>query len=150
MKITELDARAKAGKGVEMHLRDHYTDEPLMDGDKPLIVLVKGTQAHMDPEAVRAGLQARKAALAGDDGLVLTEDLHRATVLQALPYIAGFRNVEMEDGTPATAADAEAVLGLTKWRAPTDEQPGRSFAQQVLDFVAEADAALGNGSKPSA
>lgn len=157
MKITELDARTKAGAGVEMHLRNHITDEPLLDGDKPLIVLVKGTQARMDPEAVRAGLiaqgkigaQLRKMKQAIENGEepdpVIFEEVHRAKMLQALPYVAGFKNVEMEDGRPATVDDALTVLDLTRWRAPTEDKPGRSFAQQVLDFVAEADAALGNG-----
>jgi hypothetical protein len=127
-----------------MPLRHRKTNEPLIDGDKPLMVIVKGSEARLDPDAVRTALQAQKDLRSHEGDVILTEDLHRATVLQAIPHVAGFRNVELEDGTPATAADAATVLNLTKWRMPTEAEPGMSFAQQVLAFVAEADAALGN------
>lgn len=147
MKLSQLNARAKADAGVEIPLRDHITGKPLIDGDKPLMVIVRGSAAHLDEDAMRASILARKAleTMAKDGEAVLTEDMHRITIMQALPYVAGFRNVELDDGSPATEADARAVLDLTKWREPTEAQPGISFAQQVIAAVAEADAALGNG-----
>ena len=138
MNFADLDMRGRADAGRELQLRHPVTNEPLTDeAGNPLIVLVRGSTGPLAQEGIRASVRVARD-LKGVEAEIV-EDIHRFAVSQAVPFIAGFRNVDSEPGQPATVDDAERFLNLTIWRAPTEAEPGKSFAQQVLDFVGEVD-----------
>ena len=152
MKLSAINRRARSDAGLPLHLRDPETNEPLMDGDKALMILVRGSAGPEAQNASRAAIRYLRELREGEAKIEVAEDFHQLVVRQALPFVAGLVNFERDDGTPATVDDAYAVLDSVLSKPLKVDEDGkpikdqrRSFAQQVLDFVSEADRELGNG-----
>ena len=112
------NSREAAETGTPMQIVDPWSGEPVMDGDKPCRVIVRGTasrsmQAKMRAKA-KAAMMSKKAKgdNADDDEARVMEDVHMQLCEGAAPFIVGFENVNNGD-RPATADDAIWFLNLT-------------------------------------
>ena len=117
MDFSKFDSRAQAEVGSPMQIMDEWTGEPMMDGDKPCMVIVRGAssptmQAKMRA-AQKAALMSKKAKGKDEEGAPLVmEDTHNQLCESAAGFIMGFENVSRGD-VPATADDAMWFLNLT-------------------------------------
>ena len=166
MDFSKFDSRAQAEIGTPMQIMDPWTGEPMMDGDKPCRVIVRGTasksmQAKMREKQKLA--MAKKKPKDGDDDARVMEDVHNQLCEGAAPFIVGFENVAKGD-KPATAMDAEWFLDLTfpemgvkededgnpvldKDGAAMFEMTNNPFAKQVGEFAGKQANRLGNGKR---
>lgn len=143
MDFTKLDSRTAADTARPLHIRHQVTGEPIMDGDKPCIVMVMGSASRSIQTAIKNQAQAdmRRAKNEKDDARAL-EDLQSAMIVAAERLIVGFENINRGD-KPATKADAAWFLDLNfvsmshQLRKDEGEWRKASFAQQVVDFAAE-------------
>ncbi|MHA3913845.1 hypothetical protein [Halovulum sp. GXIMD14793] len=151
MDFTQFDQRAAADRACPFDLLHPETREPIVDGDgKTARVLILGAASRRVQAAIRE--QALSALEATDKPEAQTmEDAHNTLVSAAVPYIAGFENVD-RDGVPLTAERDDVLwfLGLSFPRAGQDEDgkitlENYPFANQVVDFAAEYGKSLGNG-----
>lgn len=151
-----------------MQIVDPWTGEPMMDGDKPCRVIVRGTASKSVQAAMRAkakaAMMSKKAK--GDDAdeeARVMEDVHMQLCEGAAPFIVGFENVKNGD-KPATADDAMWFLDLTfpemgvkedgEGNAITDkdgnpqfEMKNNPFAKQIGEFAGKQANRLGNAQK---
>lgn len=167
---SNYNSREAAEVGSPMQILDPWTGEPIMDGDKPCRVIVRGTasksmQAKMRAKA-KAAMASRKAkgkSDGDDDEARVMEDVHNQLCEAAAPFVVGFENVS--NGTkPATAEDAAWFLDLSfpemgvktddegdpvldKDGAPVFEMTNNPFAKQISDFAGKQANRLGNGRK---
>jgi len=116
MDFSKFDSRAQAEIGTPMQILDVWTNEPMMDGDKPCRVIVRGTasktmQAKMRAKQ-KAAMMSKKDKGDKDDVARVMEDIHNQQCEAAAPFIVGFENVSRGD-KPATAEDAEWFLDLS-------------------------------------
>jgi len=164
------NSREAAETGTPMQIVDPWSGEPVMDGDKPCRVIVRGTASRSMQAKMRA---KQKAAMAskkakgdkadGDEEARVMEDVHMQLCEGAAPFIVGFENVNKGD-KPATADDAEWFLDLTfpemgvkldkngetvmdKDGTPQFEMTNNPFAKQVSEFAGKQANRLGNGRK---
>ena len=168
MDFNKFDSRAKAETGSPMQIVDEYTGEPMMDGDKPCRVILRGTASASMQAKMRA---VQKAAMmskkakgedAEEDARVM-EDVHDQMCEAAAPFIMGFENVNNGD-KPATAEDAIWFLNLTfpemgvkkgddgepvlnKDGEPAYAMLNNPFAKQCSEFASNQANRLGNGKK---
>ena len=172
MDFNTQDARAHAEAGSAMQILDPWTGEPMMSGDKPCKVIVRGTASKSVQAAMRAkqkaAMMSKKARTLGDkpddeDEARVMEDVHMQLCEAAAPFIVGFENV-LNGDKPATADDAMWFLDLTfpemgvkedadgeqitdKDGAPVFEMKNNPFAKQIGDFAGKQANRLGNGPK---
>jgi hypothetical protein len=168
MDFNQYDSRAKAEAGSPMQILDAWTGDPMMDGDKPCRVILRGTasasmQAKMRA-AQKAAMMSKKAkGKDADDEARVMEDVHNQLCEAAAPFIMGFENVNNGD-KPATAADAMWFLNLTfpemgvkedehgepvlnKDGEPTYAMINEPFAKQCSEFASKQANRLGNGKR---
>ena len=169
MDFNTQDARAHAEAGSAMQIMDPWTGEPMMSGDKPCRVIVRGTASKSVQAAMRAKQKAAimskkaKGDTADDDEARVMEDVHMQLCEGAAPFIVGFENV-LNGTKPATAEDAMWFLGLTfpemgvkedadgeqvtdKDGSPVFEMKNNPFAKQIGEFAGSQANRLGNGPK---
>jgi hypothetical protein len=169
MDFNKFDSQAIAEAGSAMQILDEWTNEPMMDGDKPCRVILRGTasasmQAKMRA-AQKAAMMSKKAkGKDAEDEARVMEDVHNQMCEAAAPFILGFENVNNGD-KPATAADALWFLKLTfphmgvktdedgepvlnKDGEPVFEMSNNTFAKQCSEFSSKQANRLGNG-KPA-
>ena len=165
MDFNKFDSQAIAEAGTAMQILDEWTNEPMMDGDKPCKVILRGTasasmQAKMRA-AQKAAMMSKKAKGKDDeDDARVMEDVHNQMCEAAAPFIMGFENVNNGD-KPATAADAIWFLKLTfphmgvkedengdpvlnKDGDPVYEMKNNPFAKQCSEFASKQANRLGN------
>tara|TARA_R110000850_G_scaffold236171_1_gene361011 strand:+ start:660 stop:1169 length:510 start_codon:yes stop_codon:yes gene_type:complete len=165
MDFNKFDSQAIAEAGTAMQILDEWTNEPMMDGDKPCKVILRGTasasmQAKMRA-AQKAAMMSKKAKGKDDeDDARVMEDVHNQMCEAAAPFIMGFENVNNGD-KPATAADAIWFLKLTfphmgvkedengdpvlnKDDDPVYEMKNNPFAKQCSEFASKQANRLGN------
>jgi hypothetical protein len=165
MDFNKFDSQAIAEAGTAMQILDEWTNEPMMDGDKPCKVILRGTasasmQAKMRA-AQKAAMMSKKAKGKDDeDEARVMEDVHNQMCEAAAPFIMGFENVNNGD-KPATADDALWFLKLTfphmgikedengdpvlnKDGDPVYEMVNNPFAKQCSDFASKQANRLGN------
>lgn len=152
MDFTKKDARGAAEVPMFCALRWPETGEPIMDGGKPVGVMVLGAmarsvQATLRDEA-RAKMQAAKGKL--DDETRALEDIQRDFVKSASRLTTSFVNVQRGDRDAVAPDDCEWFYDLNLFSTasltnPKDGWQGQSFAQQVLSFSNDAANYLGNG-----
>jgi len=114
MDFSKFDSRAQAEIGTPMQILDQWTSEPMMDGDKPCRVIVRGTASKTMQGRMRDKQRAamsRKGKDKDEEARVM-EDVHNQLCESAAPFIVGFENVSRGD-RPATAEDAEWFLDLS-------------------------------------
>jgi hypothetical protein len=168
MDFNKFDSRAKAEAGSPMQILDAWTGDPMMDGNKPCRVILRGTasasmQAKMRA-AQKAAMMSKKArGKDADDEARVMEDVHNQLCEAAAPFIMGFENVNNGD-KPATAADAMWFLNLTfpemgvkedehgepvlnKDGEPTYVMINDPFAKQCSEFASKQANRLGNGKR---
>jgi hypothetical protein len=165
MDFNNYNSRAAAETGQPMQIMDPWTGAPIMDGDKPCRVIVRGTASKSMQAKLRAkqkaAMMAKKAKGKDDDDEArVMEDIHNQLCEAAAPFIVGFENVTKGD-KPATAEDAEWFLDLTfpemglkldadgntildKDGAPTFEMSNNPFAKQISEFASKQANRLGN------
>jgi hypothetical protein len=166
MDFNKFDSRAIAEAGSAMHILDSWTDEPMMDGDKPCRVILRGTasasmQAKMRAAQKAAMMSKKSKGKDAEDEARVMEDVHNQMVEAAAAFIMGFENVNNGD-KPATAADAVWFLNLTfpemgvkededgnpvlnKDGEPTYEMKNNPHAKQCSEFASKQANRLGNG-----
>jgi hypothetical protein len=168
MDFNKFDSRAKAEAGSPMQILDAWTGDPMMDGNKPCRVILRGTasasmQAKMRA-AQKAAMMSKKAkGKDADDEARVMEDVHNQLCEAAAPFIMGFENVNNGD-KPATAEDAMWFLNLTfpemgvkedehgepvlnKDGEPTYTMINEPFAKQCSEFASKQANRLGNGKR---
>lgn len=164
---SNYNSREAAETGAPMQLLDPWTNEPIMDGDKPCRAIVRGTASRTMQAKMRAKQKALMASRKAkgktddDDEARVMEDIHIQLCEGAAPFIVGFENVSNGD-KPATADDADWFLDLTfpemgvkedadgnaimdKDGAPIFEMKNNPFAKQISDFASNQANRLGNG-----
>ncbi len=162
------NSREAAETGTPMQIVDPWSGEPVMDGDKPCRVIVRGTASRSMQAKMRA---KQKAAMASkkakgdntDDEARVMEDVHNQLCEGAAPFIFGFENV-MNGDKPATAEDAMWFLDLTfpemgvkenadgeqvtdKDGSPVFEMKNNPFAKQIGEFAGTQANRMGNAQK---
>lgn len=150
--MKRYDARSAAEAVTEYQILDQETGDPISNGEKPCIVLLRGSAARSVQSAIReeeiAKMQAAKKGAKPDPQAL--EDLHRSTIKSAMRLIVGFKNMQTRgaDGKlrDLTIEDAEAFLDLTFISLPhllrkagDDEWTKPSFAQQIIEAGAQGD-----------
>lgn len=153
MDFSQFDQRGRDEAGTPHPILHPDTGEPVVDTDtgKPCMVLVRGPTA---PSVVKAEVARSRSGMFTPEaaqGLTLAE-AHDKAVEVALPFIAGFENVNRGD-QPATEADAAWFLGMNMPRFGKDAEGNlaivnKTFAAQVLDIVNAERAELGNAPAP--
>lgn len=154
MDFTKRDARGAAEHAQFCHLRWPENGEYIMDGDKPVGVMVLGAMARSVQAQLKDDMRARLMAAKGkgkDDAAKALEDIQRDIVDSASRLTTGFVGVQRGD-VDAKAPDDCAwfydlnMFSVASLTAPKEgEWQGQSFAQQVLAFSNEAGNYLGNG-----
>lgn len=138
MDFSQFDSVAAAEKGAKMALKHPATGKPMMDGDKPCAVIVRGAESDTAQEAIRV---AQKARAADESSAETLADYHEKMVESALSLIIGFENVHRGDN-PVTSKDARWFLNLNRLNGQDGEE---SFAEQVNKFAVKRVNFLGNG-----
>lgn len=168
MDFGKFDNRGPAEAGQRLELRDPSVrdGEPLMDGDKPCVVIVRGMAARSVQQNIRTRQKANMAKRKkGSDENRIMEDVHANLCDAAAPLIVGFENIE-RDGKPLTASvddvnwfldltfpvmavktddDGDTILDASG--QPRFEMTNMPVARQITDFSSEQAHALGNGKK---
>lgn len=166
MDFNKFDSRAKAEAGSPMHIMDPWTGEPMMDGDKPCRVILRGTasasmQAKMRAAQKSAMMSKKAKGKDEDDEARVMEDIHNQLCEAAAPFILGFENVNNGD-KPATADDAMWFLNLSFPEMgvkedddgapalngagePVYHMTNNPFAKQCSEFASKQANRLGNG-----
>lgn len=132
MDFSQFDSRTAADVGAEMAIMHPATGSPILHGEEPCIVVVRGAEGPSAQAALRAARKRRAGTEPKEDERTL-EDVHNSLVDAAEPLIVGFRHVSL-GGKELTAADARAFLGLNMLNGQEGEQ---SFAEQVLAFASK-------------
>jgi len=162
------NSREAAETGTPMQIVDPWSGEPVMDGDKPCRVIVRGTasrsmQAKMRAKAKAAMMSKKAKGDNTDDEARVMEDVHNQLCEGAAPFIFGFENV-MNGDKPATAEDAMWFLDLTfpemgvkenadgeqvtdKDGSPVFEMKNNPFAKQIGEFAGTQANRMGNAQK---
>jgi len=165
MDISKFDSRTRAEAGAPMQIKDPISKEPIMDGDKPCRVIVRGTASKSMQAKMREkqkALMAKKPKKGKDDEdeARVMEDVHQQLCEGAAPFIVGFENMERE-GRPMTLDDVEWFLDLSfpemgvkedehgnpvleKDGTPVFEMKNEPFAKQIGDFAGRQANFLGN------
>jgi len=163
MDFNKFDSRAKAEAGTPMQIMDEWTGEPMMDGDKPCRVILRGTASASMQAAMRAtqkaAMMSKKAKGDDKDEARVMEDTHNTLCEAAARFIVGFENVNNGD-KPATAEDAMWFLNLSfpvmgvkekdgepvlnKDGEPVFEMKNNPFSMQCNKFAAKQANRLGN------
>ena len=164
MDFNKFDSRAKAESGSPMQILDAWTGEPMMDGDKPCEVILRGTASKSMQAKQRAAQKAAmqsKADKPADTEARVMEDVHNQLCEAAAVFIVGFNNVSRGDKL-ATAEDAMWFLDLTfpemgvkvdengnsvlnKDGEPVFEMTNNPFAKQCSEYASKQANRLGNG-----
>lgn len=158
MDFNQFDSRSQAETGTPMQIVDQWSGKPMMDGDKPCRVIVRGTAS----KTVQASMREKQRAallVEGKTEIQVMEDIHNQLCEASAPFIAGFENVKNGE-KPATAADAEWFLNLTfpemgdttKDGEPVLDDEGKPvsgminnpFSKQIGEHVADQRRILGN------
>lgn len=142
MDFSAFDSRAAAEKGRDLHIKHPATGEPVFDGDKPCIVVVRGTESR---EAQAALAKLRKMKLAEDDAKAdeaSLEDMHQRLVETATPLVVAFKNINRGDKAATAPADVAWFLNLQLINGVEGEQ---SFVEQVVNYATKRSNFLGNG-----
>lgn len=146
MDFNSLDTRTAAENARPYHLRHQTTGAPIMDGDKPCLVLVRGAASRTVQAAIKAQNRADMTKAKDDDRGM--EDIHRGLIKAAARLIVGFENVNRGD-KPATVDDVDWFLDLNFMSIPHQirkddaEWLKPSFAQQIVDFATDDASFLG-------
>lgn len=150
MDFTKKDARGAAETAQFCALKWPETGQPIMDGDKPVGVMVLGAMARSVQAALKEEARAKMQAAKGkDEEAKAIEDIQRDFVRSASRLTVGFVGVQRGD-RDATVDDAEWFYDLNLFSTGSLTNPingkwqGQSFAQQVLAFSNDAANYLGN------
>lgn len=153
MDFSQFDQRGRDEIGTPHQILHPDTKEPVVDPDTglPCMVLVRGPTA---PSVTRAEVARSRAGMMTAETVeaMTLHEAHDRAVEVALPFIAGFQNVNRGDA-PATEADAAWFLGMNMPRFEKGEDgqffiANKTFAQQIIDIVTAGRAALGNAPAP--
>lgn len=174
MDFNKFDSRTRAESGAPMDILDPITNEPIMDGDKPCRVIVRGVasraiQAKMRAKQKAAMMSKKAKGKSGEDEEArVMEDLHNDLCEGAGPYIVGFENVSHGE-KPATVEDVDWFLDLSfpemgvkeddegnpilkaekdddgnPVQVPVFEMRNNPFAKQIGDFASKQANFLGS------
>ena len=165
MDFNKFDSRALAEVGTPMQIMDPWSGEPMMDGDKPCRVIVRGSASKTMQSLMRSKQRDAMAAHKkgkGDDEARVMEDVHNQLCEGAVPFVVGFENVSNGD-VPATAADAAWFFDLSfpemgvkededgdpimEDGTPVFEMKNNPFAKQVGEFAGKQSNHMGNVKK---
>lgn len=164
MDFSQFDNRGPAETGQRLELVNPTVRDgkPLMSGDAPCVVVVRGSTARSVQAEMRKRQKAKLTGKASDKARVM-EDVHADLCEAAAPLIVAFENVE-RDGRALTTSpdDVRWFLDLTfpimgvKQDASGDpelnakgevqfQMRNNPFARQITEFSADQAMRLGNG-----
>lgn len=141
MDFSTFDSRAAAELGRELHIKHPATGEPIYDGDKPCVVIVRGTESR---KAQAALSKVRKAKMDGEEenlSAATIEDMHAKLVETAKPLVVGFKNINRGDEPAKAPKDVDWFLNLQLINGIEGEQ---SFVEQIVAFATKRSNFLGN------
>lgn len=141
MDFSKFDGAVGSENGGRLHLLDYVTGQPIGEGDKASVVLVRGAEAASFRSAVKA-LDASKMRKDGDDETI--DKIHEELVGRVKSLVIGFENISNR-GEALTASEIDVLWFLNlqkigvmaKGKAPT-------FVEQVLNFARDRANFLGN------
>ena len=140
MDFTAFDSRAAAEQGRELHLQHPATAEPIFDGEKPCIVIIRGTESR-EAQAALAKIRKMKVADDKEADEASLEDMHGRLVETAIPLVIGFKNIQRGDKPAKAPEDVEWFLNLQLINGIEGE---RSFVEQVVSYATKRSNFLGN------
>ena len=159
--LSKFDSRTAAETPRPYHLRHQGNGEPIIDGDTPCIVLVKGAASRSAQSAIRAEEQERMKALKGArnkaEETQALEDLHQTLCKAAARFIAGFEGMQTagDDGQPRAMdeRDIAKFLDLTFISLPhlmkAQNAPQRQPDEDDASFEARKAAHEAEWTRPS-
>lgn len=143
MDFGKFDSRAAAEEGRDLQLEHPATGELIFDGDKPCIVVVRGTESR---DAQKALAKVRKMKMQADNGEspdeLSLEEMHSRLVETATPLVVGFKNINRGNKAATVPDDVEWFLNLQLINGVEGE---KSFVEQVVNFATKRANFLGNG-----
>ena len=141
MDFGKFDSRAAAEQGRDLQLKHPATGDLIFDGDKPCIVVVRGTESREAQKAL-AKIRSMKMQADGKEDEASLEEMHAKLVETAMPLVVGFKNISRGDNAAKAPADIEWLLNLQLINGVDGE---KSFVEQVVDFATKRANFLGNG-----
>ena len=141
MDFGKFDSRAAAEQGRDLQLNHPATGDLIFDGDKPCIVVVRGTESREAQKAL-AKIRSMKMQADGKEDEASLEEMHAKLVETAMPLVVGFKNISRGDNAAKAPADIEWLLNLQLINGVDGE---KSFVEQVVDFATKRANFLGNG-----
>lgn len=141
MDFAAFNSRAAADRGADMTILHPVTGEPILHGEQPCAVIVRGTEGPT-VQAAMAALRKARMAEKKDDAAEADKsmaDLHAELVEAAVPLILGFKHVSIGE-RELTAADAREFLDLNMVLLDLDKDgkpKSLSFVEQVLRFAGQ-------------
>lgn len=152
MEFTNLDTRARDDSGYAVDLLHPETGETIRDEKGAAKVIIYGQASRTAQAKVAEMLRAKMTSDDTDQSSAIEtmEAAHQATIDAALPFIAGFENVQ-RDGRALTGSDEDVRWFLDLSFPRMSEVDGvyslvnKPFASQVLEAVKKRADALGNG-----
>lgn len=143
MDFGKFDSRAAAEEGRDLQLEHPATGDLIFDGDKPCIVVVRGTESR---DAQKALAKVRKMKMQADNGEspdeLSLEEMHSRLVETATPLVVGFKNINRGNKPATVPDDIEWFLNLQLINGVEGE---KSFVEQVVNFATKRANFLGNG-----
>lgn len=118
MDLTRYDVKSAAEKGADLHLKNPFDNEPLMDGDKPVTITVLGRDAKAVQDARK---EAEKRHAKGD-----IDETERG-LLPLVASVVGWSGIEF-DGKALDCTPENVRKVLTDPR--TDW-----IAEQIIPFT---------------
>jgi len=137
MDFSDFDSRGASDEGRPYHLLHPVTSEPMMDGDTPCVVMVRGVEGRDTQEALRKIESARVKDEKPD-----VDELDARIKASAAVLLVGFKSGIHRGSKPAKVpADVEWFLDLNRINM---NLPGKSFAEQIAKAAADRGMYLGN------
>lgn len=112
MEFSDFNARDAAEKGAWLHLRNPVNGAPLLDGDDPCRVMVRGTESR----SVQSGFAKMVKLTVPEQAKMLTMAVEFVEV----------------NGEPITPENSHLLYGL---QVPNGQSGEQSFAEQVVGFA---------------
>lgn len=150
MDFSNFDARASAEKARDIQIKDQETGLPIMDGEKPCIVTIRGMSSRSVQNQIKAENAAKMSAKKTDKK---DKDLSDATAQKNLAegaarVVIGFKNIQRNDGgkvrdLTASPEDMAWFFDLTFFSTPHLFRDAFPYEQRedetTRDYIARSD-----------
>ncbi|MBK9073328.1 MAG: hypothetical protein IPL79_20360 [Myxococcales bacterium] len=160
MDFGKYDSRTAAETPIRMQIKAQSTGEPISDGKKPCIVLVKGASSRSAQAVMRAEEAARMKKAKGKKTDEEAMDIQKSLGESAARFVTGFEGVQRKDQTTgelrditASSEDCAWFFDLNMFSLPHLMRAGNGITRKDDEdedaFEARRDAEMAEWLKPS-